>query len=174
MEISKRASSRFTASPAFLSHLVMVASTMLSPICGMMTSTVPVATVRAAGAGAGAAVGAAGAAAGAGAGAAAGAEVGAGAGAAATLGAATGAGALAPPSSMRATIAFTATTLPSSTSTAERVPDAGEGISLSTLSVEISKSGSSRFTASPGFFNQRVSVASTMLSPIWGITTSIM
>ena len=71
-------------------------------------------------------------------------------------------------------MAFTATTLPSSTSTAESVPEAGEGISLSTLSVEISKSGSSRFTGSPGFFSQRVRVASTMLSPIWGITTSIM
>ena len=48
------------------------------------------------------------------------------------------------------------------------------GISVSTLSVEISNSGSSRSTLSPGFFSQRVSVPSTILSPIWGITTSVI
>src|SRR5581483_12008352 len=49
-----------------------------------------------------------------------------------------------------------------------------EGISVSTLSVEISKSGSSRSTFSPGFLSHLVNVPSTMLSPIWGITTSVM
>ena len=48
------------------------------------------------------------------------------------------------------------------------------GISVSTLSVEISNSGSSRSTWSPGFFSHLVSVPSTMLSPIWGITTSVI
>src|SRR5271166_4469720 len=53
-----------------------------------------------------------------------------------------------------------------------RTPAEGEGISASTLSVEISKSGSSRSTLSPGFFSHLVMVPSKMLSPIWGITTS--
>ena len=39
VEISKSASSLCTASPAFLSHLVMVPSKMDSPICGITTST---------------------------------------------------------------------------------------------------------------------------------------
>src|SRR5262252_1320558 len=66
------------------------------------------------------------------------------------------------------------TVLPSSTSTSESVPAAGAGISVSTLSVEISKSGSSRSTRSPGFLRHLVNVPSTMLSPIWGITTSVI
>src|SRR3974390_3938721 len=51
-------------------------------------------------------------------------------------------------------------------------PAEGDGISASTLSVEISKRGSSRSTLSPGFFSHLVMVPSKMLSPIWGITTS--
>src|ERR1035438_461340 len=84
------------------------------------------------------------------------------------------AGAAPPPSSMRATTVAIPTVFPSSTRTSERVPAAGDGISVSTLSVEISNSGSSRSTWSPGFFSHLVSVPSTMLSPIWGITTSVM
>src|SRR5277367_2522735 len=53
-----------------------------------------------------------------------------------------------------------------------RTPAEGEGISASTLSVEISKSGSSRSTLSPGFLSHLVIVPSKMLSPIWGMTTS--
>ena len=45
---------------------------------------------------------------------------------------------------------------------------------MSTLSVEISNSGSSRSILSPSFFSHLVSVPSTMLSPIWGITTSVI
>ena len=83
-------------------------------------------------------------------------------------------GAAAPPASpMRATTVLMPTVSPSCTSTSVSVPAAGEGISVSTLSVEISKSGSSRSTVSPGFFNHLVSVPSTILSPICGITTSI-
>src|SRR5215469_5885368 len=53
-----------------------------------------------------------------------------------------------------------------------RTPAVGDGISASTLSVEISKSGSSRSTLSPGFLSHLVMVPSKMLSPIWGMTTS--
>src|SRR5690606_39095664 len=52
------------------------------------------------------------------------------------------------------------------------VPALGAGISASTLSVEISKIGSSRFTSSPTFLSQRERVPSAMDSPIWGIITS--
>ena len=52
-------------------------------------------------------------------------------------------------------------------------PAAGEGISASTLSVEISNKGSSRSTWSPTFFNHLVMVPSAMDSPICGITTSV-
>jgi hypothetical protein len=41
------------------------------------------------------------------------------------------------------------------------------------LSVEISNSGSSRRTYSPGFLSHLVMVPSKMLSPIWGMTTSV-
>src|SRR3954469_19293782 len=75
---------------------------------------------------------------------------------------------------MRATTVLIPTVLPSSTSTSFSVPAVGAGISVSTLSVEISKSGWSRSTRSPGFFSHLVSVPSTMLSPIWGITTSVI
>ncbi|MBV6434279.1 MAG: hypothetical protein IANPNBLG_04524 [Bryobacteraceae bacterium] len=86
-----------------------------------------------------------------------------------------GAGAAAPADSpMRATTVLMETVAPSSTSTSDSTPLAGAGISLSTLSVDISNSGSSRSTRSPTFFSHFVSVPSTMLSPIWGITTSVM
>ena len=75
--------------------------------------------------------------------------------------------------SMRATTVCTGTVCPSVTSTSANTPDVGDGISASTLSVEISKIGSSRFTASPTFFSQRDIVPSAIDSPIWGITTSI-
>ena len=52
-----------------------------------------------------------------------------------------------------------------------RMPEAGDGISVSTLSVETSSSGSSAVTCSPSFFSQRVTVPSVTLSPSWGITT---
>jgi hypothetical protein len=52
-------------------------------------------------------------------------------------------------------------------------PASGEGISASTLSVVISKMGSSRSTASPTFFSQRTMVPSATDSPIWGMMMSI-
>src|SRR5207247_5329785 len=88
--------------------------------------------------------------------------------------AAAGAAGAAAPSEILATTVLIPTVLPSSTSTSDSVPAAGDGISVSTLSVDISKRGSSRSTCSPGFFSHFVNVPSTMLSPIWGITTSVM
>jgi hypothetical protein len=51
------------------------------------------------------------------------------------------------------------------------IPAMGEGISVSTLSVETSSSGSSTSTRSPTFFNQRVTVPSVTLSPSAGRLT---
>src|SRR5271165_3973509 len=76
------------------------------------------------------------------------------------------------PVPMRPTTVLMPTVAPSATRISVRTPASGAGISVSTLSVEISKSGSSRSTFSPTFFSHRVKVPSTMLSPIWGITTS--
>ena len=64
-----------------------------------------------------------------------------------------------------ATVSSSATVMPRST------PDTGEGISVSTLSVETSSSGSSALTCSPSRFSQRVTVPSVTLSPSWGIDT---
>src|SRR5882724_11242683 len=102
---------------------------------------------------------------------------GAGAGAAAAAGAdLAGAGAVAaaaePAASITATTVLMGTVWPSLTLISFSTPADGAGISASTLSVEISKSGSSRSTLSPGFFSHLVIVPSKMLSPIWGITTS--
>src|SRR6185503_5512354 len=87
----------------------------------------------------------------------------------------TGFGAAAVPSpSSTATTVLTSTVSPSLNLTSVNVPAAGDGISASTLSVEISKSGSSRSTRSPTFFSHFVIVPSAMDSPICGITTSVL
>ena len=78
-----------------------------------------------------------------------------------------------PASSMEQTTVLIWTVAPSATLISFKVPAAGEGISASTLSVEISKSGSSRWTVSPGFLSHLVMVPSVMDSPIWGMTTSV-
>ena len=62
---------------------------------------------------------------------------------------------------------------PSGTLISESTPATGEGISASTLSVEISKMGSSRWTVSPTFLSHLVMVPSVMDSPICGIRTSV-
>src|SRR6185437_8069321 len=54
-----------------------------------------------------------------------------------------------------------------------KTPEAGAGISASTLSVEISNSGSSRCTLSPGFLSHLVMVPSKMDSPICGMMISV-
>ena len=58
---------------------------------------------------------------------------------------------------------------PSATRISASTPAAGDGISASTLSVEISKIGSSRLTSSPTFFSHRESVPSAIDSPICGM-----
>src|SRR5271165_6836451 len=102
---------------------------------------------------------------------------GAGALGAAAAGLAVGAGAGAeaaaePAPSMTATMVWIGTVWPSGILISFSTPAEGEGISASTLSVEISNRGSSRSTLSPGFLSHLVMVPSKMLSPIWGITTS--
>ena len=129
VETSRSASSTATLSPTFLSQRVTVPSVTLSPSAGIVI-IVPLPE----GAAAGAATGAAGATA-------AGAATGGGVGAA-TGAAATGAGAAAP-SSMIARSAPTGTVASICTRIFESVPETGEGISVSTLSVETSRSGSS-------------------------------
>src|SRR5262245_9466693 len=66
------------------------------------------------------------------------------------------------------------TVLPSVTRISASTPAAGDGISASTLSVDISNSGSSRLTESPTFLSHLVMVPSAMLSPIWGMITSTL
>ncbi len=123
---------------------------------------------------AGAATGAAGAGAGAGGGSGAGAAAtGAGAGAGAGVSAAGAEAAASPASPIFATTVLIGTVSPSGTRISRRTPADGEGISASTLSVEISKSGSSRLTVSPTFFIQRVRVPSAIDSPICGMITFV-
>ena len=85
-----------------------------------------------------------------------------------------GTGATCSPSwAITATTLSTGTVSPSFTRISASRPATGEGISASTLSVEISNNGSSRSTASPIFLIQRTSVPSATDSPIWGITTLV-
>ena len=64
------------------------------------------------------------------------------------------------------------TVSPSGNNIFVRVPANGEGTSLSTLSVAISKTASSRATESPSFFNHLSIFASMILSPNLGIIKS--
>ena len=74
---------------------------------------------------------------------------------------------------------MTASTAPTSTVSSSfalissSVPATGEGISVSTLSVETSSSGSSTETESPIDFSQRVTVPSVTDSPSAGRLTSV-
>ena len=72
---------------------------------------------------------------------------------------------------MIASWAPTATVSSSATVIPRKMPDTGEGISVSTLSVDTSSSGSSASTRSPSFLSQRVTVPSVTLSPSWGMDT---
>src|SRR5437899_3887446 len=74
--------------------------------------------------------------------------------------------------SITATSVWTGTVWPSCTLISASTPAVGAGISASTLSVEISNSGSSRFTSSPSFLSHLLKVPSAIDSPIWGINTS--
>ena len=79
-----------------------------------------------------------------------------------------------PASATLATGVPTSTVSPSFTRISASVPAAGAGTSVSTLSVVISNSGSSRATASPARFSHLTIVPSAIDSPIWGMTTEIM
>src|SRR5207249_831728 len=86
---------------------------------------------------------------------------------------ASSAAALAEPSPMTATTVLICTVWPSFTRISCRTPAAGEGISVSILSVEISNRGSSLSTRSPFFLSHFVRVPSKILSPIWGMMTFV-
>ena len=84
-----------------------------------------------------------------------------------------GGAAVSPAWPMTATTVWIGTVSPTLALISVSTPAAGDGISASTLSVEISNSGSSRSTASPTRLIQRTMVPSAMDSPICGITTSV-
>ena len=153
VETSRRASSTSTVSPTCLSQRVMVPSVTDSPSSGMTTSVAAPALDELA------------------------LEALAATDAEASTLAATStfcsaAGAAASPASpISAMTAPTSTVSSSSCRTLSRTPAAGEGISVSTLSVETSSSGSSTSTVSPTCFSQRVIVPSVTDSPSSGIST---
>jgi hypothetical protein len=74
---------------------------------------------------------------------------------------------------MSASTVPTSTVSPSGTTICATTPSPGLGTSVSTLSVEISRSGSSRPTCSPTCLSHFVIVPSETDTPIWGMTTSI-
>jgi len=78
-----------------------------------------------------------------------------------------------PAGAIRAMTVPTSTVSPSWTRICATTPSAGLGTSVSTLSVEISSSGSSRPIASPTCLSHFVTVPSDTDTPIWGITTSV-
>ena len=82
------------------------------------------------------------------------------------------AGAAAAPEPMTARTEPTSAVSSSLTRISCRVPATGDGISVSTLSVETSSSGSSTSTVSPTALSQRVTVPSVTLSPRAGRVTS--
>src|SRR5205807_4459712 len=74
--------------------------------------------------------------------------------------------------SMRASTVPTSTVVPTSTTISARRPLAGDGTSVSTLSVEISTTISSASTQSPTRFFHSTTVPSATDTPIWGMVTS--
>jgi len=78
-----------------------------------------------------------------------------------------------PPSLMEPRSAPGATVSPSLATMSPRVPAVGAGTSRVTLSVSSSSSGSSAFTASPGFLNHLAIVASETDSPRVGTRISV-
>ena len=85
----------------------------------------------------------------------------------------TGAPTSVPGAAMRARTVPTSTVSPSWTRISATTPSAALGTSVSTLSVEISSSGSSRPIGSPTWRSHFVTVPSETETPIWGITTSV-
>ncbi|CAB4889354.1 unannotated protein [freshwater metagenome] len=86
----------------------------------------------------------------------------------------TGAGLAAPAEDpIRARRAPTGTVVSTGTSIARRTPATGDGISVSTLSVDTSSNASSTATLSPTFLSQRVTVPSLTDSPRAGIVITV-
>ena len=78
-----------------------------------------------------------------------------------------------PSAAIRPTTEFTVTVSPSGTRISTSRPVRAAGTSVSTLSVAMSKRGSSRSTVSPTAARHLVIVPSVMLSPIWGMMMSL-
>ena len=163
VDISTIASSNETESPTFFNQRVIVPSVTDSPNAGNTTFTVdPLAagatTDFATGAGAGVCTTGFSIT---------GSGFGAGGGVF-TTGGATGAGALGaadPASPITAMTPPTGITESCAALISNKTPATGEGISVSTLSVETSTMASSTLITSPTFFNQRVTVPSVTDSP---------
>ena len=168
VDTSSSASSALIESPTFFSQRVTVPSVTDSPSAGIETIVDPellgvaftaaTGAIGATGGGVGAGVATTGAGVGVG--------VGAGVGAAAT-----GAALTAAPSLIIANSAPTGTVESIATTIFCRTPATGDGISVSTLSVETSNSGSSTATTSPSFFSHLVTVPSVTDSPRAGMVT---
>ena len=170
VETSSSASSAATESPMAFNQRVTVPSVTLSPSAGSTTGVIRPLLVGAAGAATGSGVAA-------------------GAGVATTgltsvpaseatssvpmTASAPAMTASAPASEMTASAPPTRTTASSPAMISVSTPLTGEGISVSTLSVETSSNGSSAVTVSPTAFSQRVTVPSVTLSPSWGIDTVV-
>src|SRR4051794_13811535 len=75
---------------------------------------------------------------------------------------------------MRASTVPTSTVVPTSTTTSDSRPAAGDGTSVSILSVEMSTIGSSYSTQSPGCLRHATIVPSDTDTPICGMTTSMV
>ena len=152
VDTSRRGSSTATVSPTFFSQRVMVPSVTDSPSSGISTSVASPDAFAASsclGSSLASALGSS--------------------ALVSSLGSSAAASSPSSPSS-----AMTAPTSTVSSSLARilsRTPAAGEGISVSTLSVETSSKGSSAATVSPTFFSQRVMVPSVTDSPSSGIST---
>jgi hypothetical protein len=142
----------------------------LSAVTGAAGAAVATAGTGSVVTGGGSGAGAAAAATGSGAGPGSGAGSGSCAGAA---GAEAGASNSAPAGAMRARTVPTSTVSPSCTRICATTPSAGLGTSVSTWSVEISSSDSSRWIGSPTWRSHFVTVPSDTETPIWGITTSV-
>ena len=78
-----------------------------------------------------------------------------------------------PSGAITASFVPTSTVSPSWTRISAITPDAGDGTSVSTLSVEISSRLSSALICSPTCLSHFVIVPSETDTPIWGMTTSV-
>ena len=157
VETSSSASSAATESPMAFNQRVTVPSVTLSPSAGSTTGVIRPPLAGADGADSSVT----------------GATDGTSTGAGNSTGAGVAAGAEAPASEMTASAPPTRTTATSPAMISVSTPLTGEGISVSTLSVDTSSNGSSAVTVSPTAFSQRVTVPSVTLSPSWGIDTVV-